>query len=367
MGIYDNVGGITTVIEQKKTMEKEKQVNGSSVGCFVMLENSEAFNIDEKSYNLELLGNPMFTWVCRACPSIPITVEYERNSNILEIIRPYLKDTEYTLVLFSDTPLLTRGSVDEILEYMANKGLNVCKLTRGYVFKTEYIKRVGEIFAPQTYYFDEEDFITAVNFKQLALVADILKNRIIEYHMNNGVYFENPDMTIIESNVTIGKNTRISGNTHITGKTEIGEYCKLVNANINGSKLYDRVEVSASSIEKSVIESDVCLNEGTKVFDGALIHKNSNIGRNNVICKSSIGENAEIGNNNYIANARIHNYVRIGSKNKFVGEENKIIRVLTGTVIANDNQIKAGVMIGENVNVSSHKQIMNNIKQGEII
>ena len=103
---------------------------------------------------------------------------------------------------------------------MSNKDLNVCKLTRGYVFRTEYIKRVVEIFAPQTYYFDEQDYITAVNFKQLSLVSDILKTRILEYHMKNGVYFENPDMVVIDSNVSIGKNTKVSGSCRFLGKTE---------------------------------------------------------------------------------------------------------------------------------------------------
>ena len=65
------------------------------------------------------------------------------------------------------------------------------------------------MFAPQTYYFNEEEFIQTVNFKQLDFVAEILKNRIIEFHMNNGVYIENQNNTIIEANVSIGKNAKI--------------------------------------------------------------------------------------------------------------------------------------------------------------
>ena len=362
-------GGETTTLLEKKpwSQEKEEENNFSSVSCFVLLENSEAFSIDEKSYNLDVLGQPMFTWVARACPSIPVTIETEKNANPLEVIRPYLKDSEYTVVLYSDTPLLTRSCVEEILEYVKNKGLNVCKLTRGFVYKTDYIKRVGEVFAPQTYYFDEEDFITAVNFKQLSLITDILKSRIIDFHMKNGVYFKTPESCYIEANVSIGKNTIILGHTMLTGKTQIGENCTLNSCKISSSKLYDRVELCNVTVEKSVIEPDVVARDNTKILNGSLINKNTSIGVNNVIIKSSVGENVNIGDCNYISSSRIHDLCEIKSNNTLSGQENKIIRMLSSSRIGNANKISAGVMLGESVIVSDNKVIMNNVRQGESV
>ena len=331
----------------------------------MLLTNSENFSIDEKSYNLDILGQPMFTWVCRACPTIPVTIEVENNTNPLEVIRPYLKDSEYTIVLYSDTPLITRHTIDEILEYVKNKGLNVCKLTRGIVYKTDYIKRVSEVFAPQTYYFDEEDFITAVNFKQLSLVSDILKNRIIEYHMKNGVQFVTPDSVYIEANVAIGKNSVIMGNTKLLGKTQIGENCRVVDSTIISSKVYDRVNLENVSLEKSVIEQDCSISHGTIISGGSLVNKNTIIGKNNTIVKTSIGENVKLGDNNYIAHSRIHDLCKLGACNYLMGEESKIVRLLSSVNLGNLNKVSAGVMIGESVSVSSNKDISHNIRQGE--
>ena len=42
--------------------------------------------------------------------------------------------------------------------------------------KLKYIKRVGEIYAPQTYYFEEEDFMIASSFHQVSIITDILRN-----------------------------------------------------------------------------------------------------------------------------------------------------------------------------------------------
>lgn len=360
-------GGDTTTLLEKKSWIEEKEVenNYSSVSCFVLLEHSEAFSIDEKSYNLEILGQPMFTWVARACPTIPVTIEVQKNANPLEVIRPYLKDSEYTIVLYSDTPLLTRASVDEILDYVKNKGLNVCKLTRGIVYKTDYIKRVGEVFAPQTYYFDEEDFITAVNFKQLALVSDILKSRIMDFHMNNGVYFVSPESCYIEANVSIGKNTVISGNVMITGKTQIGENCKISSCKISSSKIYDRVSICNSVVEKSVIEPDVRVSYNNKIVDGSLINKNTEIGMNNTIIKSSIGANVKVGDNNYFSSARVHDLCCVESNNVLSGNEQKIVRMLASSKLGHNNHVSMGVMIGEGVIIGDNKDIIFNVRQGD--
>ena len=361
MEIYGN----TTTLVEKKAWITETEAKKPTVSCFVLLENSEQFKIDEKSYNLNLLGEPMFTWVVRACPTIPVTIESTKGANPLEIIRPYLKDSEYTLVLYSDTPLLTRASIEEILEYIQNKGLNVCKLTRGIVYKTDYIKRVGEVFAPQTYYFDEEDFIQVVNFKQLAYVSDVLKSRIIDYHMNNGVYFECPDRVIIDANVSIGKNSRILGDSKLYGKTQIGEYAVIDSSCIKSSKLFNRVSVENSLIEKSVIEQDVKIESNSSVSCGSLLNKNSIIGKNNTIIKSSIGENVKLGGNNFISNSRVHDLCEFGDKNTLAGEEQKIVRILGGAKLGTCNTICAGVMIGEDVNLGNNKLVNSSIRQGD--
>lgn len=364
---YGTNGGTmtATLIEKKSWVEEKEVATSSSVACFVLLENSEDFHIDEKSYNIKILGQPMFTWVCRACPSIPVTIESMKDSSPLEIVRPYLKDSEYTVILYSDTPLVTRSTIDEIIEYVKIKGLNVCKLTRGWVFKTDYVKRVGEVFAPQTYYFDEEDFIMAVNFKQLQMVGDILRSRILDFHMKNGVYFTMPDKVEVDANVSIGKNTVIDGSVRLLGKTQIGENCTIVNSTIQNSKVFDRVNLDTVILEKSVVESDVTVGSMTSIFDGSLVNKNSVIGKNNVVKQSSIGENVKIGDSNNILFSRIQDLCSVGSANVFAGCDHKVVRLLSNAKVQNGSKLSAGVTIGESVSVSDFKFVESSIKQGD--
>ena len=291
-------------------LEKEVQTNvkqlsdmgEQSVSCFVILNDNPAFNLNTKSYNIEICGKPMVSWVARACPTPPAYLEQNANESIIETIRPYLKNTDYTLVLYSDTPLMTKSNIDSIMDFVINRGLSVCKLTRGYVFKTEYIKRVGEIYAPQTYYFEEEDFMIASSFHQVSIIADILRNRILSFHMKNGVYFKDPSSAFIGGDVSIGKGTIIEPQVWLSGKVVIGEDCKIG----SGSKLenvciFNNCIIGSAAVKSSVIEEGVTIGENVVVEKNSLVKKDSVIKNNVVISSSIVNENTTIKNGMIIA------------------------------------------------------------------
>ena len=352
-------GGVATMVEE------EKEIQAEDVQCFVLLEDSNNFFMSQKSYDINILGNSMFTWVVRACLSIPTIVASVPNQNVLETIRPYMKSSKYILVLYSDTPLITKKEVAKILDFVNKKGLNVCKLSRGFVFKTDYIKRAGEIYAPQTYYFNEEDFVVCDNYQKLDMITTTLKKRILEFHRNNGVFIENPEQTIIESNVFIGKNSVIKGNTKLLGRTEIGENTKIISSEIDSSKVCDNCNIDGAYIKQSVVKNNVCIMNNTCVFDMSLVEENTTIGINNTIITTSVGENVVIGNNSYLSNVRVGGFAKIGTLVRAVGEENKIIKVSNNVTIGDVVTIRPGVQIGENVAVSSYDFVQNNLISGE--
>ena len=364
MDMYSNSG--TTMLVEKKSWIDETEIEDTPIiSSFVLLENSDKFNVDEKSFNLDILGQPMFTWVARACPSIPVTIQTNGISNPLELIRPYLKDADYTVVLYSDTPLVKKSTIEEIIDYVRNKGLNVCKLSRGWVYKTEYIKRVGEVFAPQTYKFNEDEFMCVDDHFSMQKARQILKNRILDFHSKNGVIFTSPELVEIDANVTIGKNTILSGHCRISSKTQIGENCKLVDCKINSSKVCERTTILGAVVDKSVIENDCLIDNKTIVADRSLVQKNTIIGKNNNITKTSIGENVKIGDNNIITSARIHDLCTIENVNILAGEEQKTIKILSNSCIGSGCKVNCGVMVGEGVIISNFKTIMHSLRQGE--
>ena len=247
------------VAEVNPLTAKNKSANKNDVLVIVLLNKNNNFQGFIKSYELELCGKKMWEWVKMSvegydCKTITCTEE----SDILTLIKPLLDDHQWTFVLYSDTPLIKKSTVEEILSYANFKNVNVLNLTRGYVFKTEYIKNTESILSSQIEYFDEEDFMTVYDLKQLAYATDILKNRILDFHMRKGVYVESPALCTIEADVIIESGTKLFGSQNIRGRSIIGKNCVLQGNNeIIDSIISDNCNIVSSYIKSSRISENM--------------------------------------------------------------------------------------------------------------
>ena len=166
---------------------------------------------------------------------------------------------------------------------------------------------------------------------QLELLTKVLKMRINQYHMQNGVTIEDIDNTYIYDDVEIGMDTVIHPNTTIKNDVVIGQNCEIgPNSYIReGCRLADKVKIgSFVEIKKAMI------GEGAKVphlsyMGDCEIGAKTNIGCGTITCnydgfhksKTIIGENSFIGSNtNLVAPVTL-------GKNSFVA---------AGSTITND-------------------------------
>lgn len=150
--------------------------------------------------------------------------------------------------------------------------------------------------------------ILGVNDKiQLELLTKVLKLRINQYHMKNGVTIEDIDNTYIYDDVEIGTDTVIHPNTTIKNDVIIGKDCEIgPNSYIReGCRLDDKVKIgSFVEIKKAII------GKGTKVphlsyMGDCEIGAGTNIGCGTITCnydgfkksKTIIGENCFVGSN----------------------------------------------------------------------
>jgi len=150
--------------------------------------------------------------------------------------------------------------------------------------------------------------ILGVNDKmQLELLTKVLKLRINQEHMKNGVTIEDIDNTYIYDDVVIGTDTVIHPNTTIKNDVVIGKDCELgPNAYIReGCRLADKVKVgSFVELKKAIV------GEGAKIphlsyMGDCEIGAKTNVGCGTITCnydgfhksKTIIGENSFIGSN----------------------------------------------------------------------
>ncbi len=345
---------ILTDGNETETKKLKRDDDDVSVCCFVLLTNSEEMKAEAGSYNVDLLGNPMYQYVVRACPTVPACLEFdEKEGTVIGTIKPYLKDTEYSLVLFSDTPLMTKANILNILDFVKTKDLNVCKLTRGWVFKNDYIKRVQEIYAPSTYYFEEEDFLMASNYKQLHLISEILKNRIITYHMRNGVYFKDPDNLYIEANVAIGKGTVVEPFVSLTKNTSIGQNVFIgAFSALKNAQVLDGAKIEGAYIDGGVVMQRAVIKANTKILSQTAIKEGSQVFEDSVLSNAIIGEYSMVGRNTIINYLQSGEKVTIGDNCKIIGDEKAVVSLQKGATIKDMVSLLPGVTIKEDMIVN---------------
>lgn len=154
---------------------------------------------------------------------------------------------------------------------------------------------------------DNTEILGVNDRMQLELLTKVLKMRINQYHMQNGVTIEDIDNTYIYDDVEIGMDTVIHPNTTIKSDVVIGENCEIgPNAYIReGCRLANTVKIgSFVEIKKAII------GEGTKVphlsyMGDCEIGGKTNIGCGTITCnydgftksKTIIGEHSFIGSN----------------------------------------------------------------------
>ena len=241
------------VIETLTVMEKETKLVDNEISVIIMLE--KKFGEFMKSYDLKIWGKKMWEWVALSCDGYMIkTIPCTPESDVLTLIKPLLTDSKYTVVLYSDTPLFKRQTLNEIMTYVRQRDLNVLPLRRGYVFNTDYIRNADSIRVLVQEDFGTDDFTVVEDYAGLAKVSKILKNRIINFHLSNGVQINDTLSTFIDADVMIEKGTVLEPNTYIKGASFIGKNCKIeFGSVIENSIISDECIIKCSYISESRI------------------------------------------------------------------------------------------------------------------
>lgn len=258
--------------------------------------NNQSFKRTDKTYNQIICGKSMKDWVLSAVEGYNTKlVDMDSQDDYFYLTKQNLDlQFKYTLVLFTDTPLLTSKTVTDITEYFAIKNLSVLKFSRGYMFETDYLSRIEKIYNPQIQYFEEEDFITAYNLKQFALITDIMRNRILSYHQKQGVLIIDANSTQIDADVSIENDVTIYANNKILGKTIIEAGTVLSYNNIvENSVVMQNSFIENSTIKNSIVGKDCniqnyCVLQNKTILGDQTVLKGYNILDNKKTARATI-------------------------------------------------------------------------------
>lgn len=181
-----------------------------------------------------------------------------------------------------------------------------------------------------------------VNSRQeLALAEDLMRARIADKLMDNGVRLVRPKEVYIDEEVQVGEDTIICPGCYLKGKTVIGKNCRLDGSVfITDSVIGDNVFIKMGSyIENSVIEDNCEVGPYAHLRPKSTLKKKAKVGNFCEIKNSVIGEGSKVNHLTYIGDTDMGVGVNIGA----------------GTITCNyDGEKKHRTVIGDHSFVGSN-------------
>lgn len=228
----------------------------------------------------------------------------------------------------------------------------------------EILKDKGEIVG--AYQMEKEAESLGVNDRvALAEATRLMRARINEKHMRNGVTFVDPAATYIDSEVEIGQDTIVEAGVVLKGRTVIGEDCFIgANSEISNSKIGDRVRVTSSNIEDSIMEADSNVGPYSHLRPNSVIGKEVHIGNFVEVKNANIAENTKVGHLTYVGDADLGKNINIGCGTVFVnydGANKHRVEIGDNAFIGCNTNLIAPVSVGENVYVAAGSTITDDV------
>ncbi len=191
---------------------------------------------------------------------------------------------------------------------------------------------------------DSSEVLGVNSRKQLTQVQRVLRYRILDQLMEEGVTIIDPDNTFIDSGVKIGIDTVIYPFSFIRGDSSIGQGCQIgPQSHIKNVHIGNNVKVLMSIIEESQIKDQVTIGPFSNIRGNCIIEKKSVIENLVEVNNSFIGKNSRICHLSYVSDCNIKENVEIGA----------------GTIITNLDEretrkslIQRDVVIGGHTNIS---------------
>lgn len=223
----------------------------------------------------------------------------------------------------------------------------------------------------KAYSIDDNDELLGVNSRLQLLEAEmIMRKRIIEEHLQNGVTFLDMNSIYIEKSVKIANDTVIYHNCHLSGDTVIGTDCEIgPDAKIYDSIIEDNTKVFSSTITDSSVGSYTAIGPYAYLRPGSKIGEHVKIGDFVEVKNASIGNNSKVSHLSYIGDGDIGDNVNVGCGVVFVnydGVNKNRTTVKDNAFVGCNSNLVAPVVIGEGAYVAAGSTITHDVPAGSL-
>lgn len=233
----------------------------------------------------------------------------------------------------------------------------------------EILKNRGEIIA--AYQMAHVTESLGVNDRvALSQAEQLMRQRINEQHMRNGVTLIDPATTYIEADVEIGNDTLIEPGVMLKGKTKIGSNCVITSGSvIRDSVLEDFVRVTASTIEESVMKSHSNAGPYAHLRPNSTLGERVHIGNFVEVKNATLGVDTKVGHLTYVGDADLGQDINVGCGTIFVNYDgkNKHRSTVGDHVFVGCNaNIVAPITVGDHAFIAAGSTITKDVPAGAL-
>lgn len=199
---------------------------------------------------------------------------------------------------------------------------------------------------------DPQEAMAVKDRVKLAQATEVMRRRLLENYMLNGVTIVDPASAFIDAGVEIGQDTVIEPFTVIKGKTQIGSECRIgPHVYIEDARIGDRSDCGPFAK----------LRPGTEVGDD--VH----IGSFVELVRSKIGRGSKVPHVSYLGDTTVGENANIGAGTitaNFDGTNKNRTEIGDGAFVGVDSMLVAPVKIGKGARTGAGSVVTKDVPDG---
>ncbi len=206
------------------------------------------------------------------------------------------------------------------------------------------------------------------NKRDLARAEQVMRRRIVDRHLSNGVTIVDPATAYIDADVGIGADTVIEPGCHLRGATTLGAECTVgPNAVIRDTRVGAGCELVGCTITGSTLGERVDVGPYTTVRSGTFLDDHVHLGTHAETKNAHLQTGVRVGHFSYIGDAEIGARTNIGAGAitcNFDGETKHRTVIGEDAFIGSDSLLIAPLTIGDGARTGAGSVVNRDVPTG---
>jgi bifunctional UDP-N-acetylglucosamine pyrophosphorylase/glucosamine-1-phosphate N-acetyltransferase len=198
---------------------------------------------------------------------------------------------------------------------------------------------------------DSREILGPNDRKALAETEQLMRERILERWMEEGVTFIDPATTYLDPRVKLGADTTVYPGTCLYGETVVGENCRLgPYTQITGSRIGNNCRILFSVLDTVEAGDNVNIGPYAYLRPGTVLEAEAKVGDFVELKNSRIGRGSKVPHLSYIGDTRVGSGVNIGAGTitcNYDGKKKHPTVIGDGAFIGSNTNLVAPVTVGE--------------------